>query len=68
MNSENTQKQIDDLRELLKKEKENEAIEEKANQTAFIVSKIYEAFRDSGFQHLNAYELTKIWCVKNFGK
>ena len=68
MKSYDTQKQIDDLRELLKKEKENETIEEKADQTAFIVRKIYEAFKASCFSDPEAYELTKIWCVKNFGK
>ena len=68
MKSYDTQKQIDDLRELLKKEKENENITEIADKTAFIVRTMYEAFRSSGFQQPDAYELTKIWCVKNFGK
>lgn len=68
MKSDDTKKQIEDLQEVLKKQKEIENINEFAQKTSFIVRTLFESFRNDGFQHEEALELTKIWCVKNFGR
>lgn len=68
MKSDETRKEIENLKENLRKQQAEEQVTDVANKTAFIVRTMYEAFRNSGFQQPDAYELTKIWCVKNFGK
>lgn len=68
MKSDETRIEIENLKETLRKQQAEEQITDVANKTAFIVRTMYEAFMDSGFSRPDAYELTKIWCVKNFGK
>ena len=68
MKSDETRRDIENLKETLRKQQAEEQITDVAEKTAFIVRTMYEAFRNNGFQQPDAYELTKIWCVKNFGK
>lgn len=68
MESNKIKAEIENLKETLRKQQGEEQITDVANKTAFIVRTMYEAFRNGGFEQPDAYELTKIWCVKNFGK
>ena len=68
MKSDEIRIEIESLKETFRKQQDEEQITDVANKTAFIVRTMYEAFRNSGFQQPDAYELTKIWCVRNFAK
>lgn len=65
MKSDETRKQIENMKETLKTQEYRESVDNVANKTAYAIRKIYEELAGYGFSDEEAYELTKIWCVKN---
>ena len=68
MTSEETRKQIDDLKELLNKQKIMEQTDKQSEALAYVIRKLFDSFREAEFTHDEAWKLTEIWCVRNFGK
>ena len=67
MTSEEMRKQIDELKDALHKQRLMENMDEQSKNLAYFVRSIFNSFYEVGFPHDDAWELTKIWCVRNFG-
>ena len=45
-----------------------EYTDKSAEAIAYVVRKLFDSFREAGFTHDEAWKLTEIWCVRNFGQ